>query len=514
MYNSTILGKITRGREAVFTRTSISVSFSHVPSMKLTIFSRLVIGYLAIFIFTLAVNVYAIIQLRHLESVTKSMLRVDNRFNDLEQKLTDLFLSALRYEKKFILIKDNVFYDYFLLAKKDYEIVLREMISIASTDRLKDLLTKLQKHSVYYRSIIDKEMMLIKSGKTYAQDSYEREKEESINEITLSLKKLRALNQQNTYNKIKELDEAEVNAIKVAMSMTVVSLVFLIIISIFITVNITKPLSTIKKKTREIASGDFECDLKLTSPPEIRELAQAFNSMCMKLKAVDKMKSDFFSLMSHELRTPLTSIKEGTNLLLEGLQKDKTADKQKRILQIITEESNRLIDLVNSLLDISRMEAGMTKYHFSRKDIAPLITKVIRELEPIAETRNISLGTGVAGALPIVFIDSERILQVLRNLIGNAIKFTPDGGSVLVRAASEEKGIRLSIEDTGIGIPEEDLTSIFFKFHQAILSGQGKIKGTGLGLSLVKHIVQAHGGKVWAESTEGKGSTFTFILPA
>jgi two-component system sensor histidine kinase GlrK len=295
--------------------------------------------------------------------------------------------------------------------------------------------------------------------------------------------------------------------------MTITSLVFVIIISTFITFHITRPLSLIEEKTRDIAKGDFKGDLKLQSPPEIKELAQAVNYMCKKLKEIDKMKSDFFSLMSHELRTPLTSIKEGTNLLIEGSQDGKVIDKQERILKIIAEESNRLIKLVNSLMDISRMEAGMMKYHFTKADMVSMIDKVIREMEPLAETKDITFKTKVSEVLPLLTIDVERILQVLRNLLGNAIKFTPNGGKVLVSAMPVDKGVKVSVEDSGVGIKKEELTSIFDKFQQAVLPSSSKTIGTGLGLSIVKYIIKAHGGKVWAESTLKKGSIFTFVLP-
>jgi two-component system sensor histidine kinase GlrK len=357
-------------------------------------------------------------------------------------------------------------------------------MSIAQTDEVKNLLLKIQEHKIHYQSEFAKEVKFVQLGQDYPREKYDQEKEKSINGITEGLKKLRTISQHVTYSKIRELDEAEASAINVALWMTITSLVFVVIISTFITVHITRPLSLIEKKTREIAKGDFKGDLKLQSPPEIKELAQAVNYMCTKLKEIDKMKSDFFSLMSHELRTPLTSIKEGTNLLIEGLQDGKVINKQERILKIIAEESNRLIKLVNSLMDIARMEAGMMKYHFTKADLMSMIDKVTREMEPLAETKNIKFKTNVSEGLPSLTIDVERILQVLRNLLGNAVKFTPKGGNVLVSAVFDEKGVKVTVKDTGIGIKKEDLTSIFDKFQQAILPNSSKTIGTGLGLSI------------------------------
>jgi two-component system sensor histidine kinase GlrK len=228
---------------------------------------------------------------------------------------------------------------------------------------------------------------------------------------------------------------------------------------------------------------------------------------------MDKMKSNFFSLMAHELRMPLASIKEGTNLLLKGIGEE-FKEKRKEVLTIIAEESNHLIDLVNSLLDLSKMEAGMVKLNFRTSDIRPLISRAASGMEPLAMAKNVRITMELPSDLPDVKMDEERILQTLKNLIGNAIKFTQTGGHVKISAKPVGKGMRVSVADTGPGIPKEDLNVIFDKFQQATMLSYSKIKGTGMGLAIVKHIISAHGGKVWVESQVGHGSTFIFSLPA
>jgi two-component system sensor histidine kinase GlrK len=481
--------------------------------MKLTIFSRLVVGYLAIFVLAMVVIIYAIAQLRQLENISHSILSVDIGVLTYGQKLSDILLSLIRYEKKFINDNDVELYDQFLLKKVDFDYNLSQVMMLADVPETKELLNNVEKNFQRYQSLFDIEVEFLKAGQEYPVDNYKREKELAVNGMLDNLKKLKTYSQSNTYAKIKKLGQAEVNASKVAIVMGLISLVVGTVISIFITINITKPLSEIKKRTDEIARGNFPDDLKLTSPPEITELANAFNIMCAKLKQIDKLKSDFFSLMSHELRTPLTTIKEGTNLMIEGLENGKATGKQKRLLTIISEESNRLINLVNSLLDLSKMEAGMMAYNFTATDIAVLINKVSREIEPLAETRNIKIHTDINNGSPLIKVDRDRMLHVLRNLIGNAVKFTPDGGHVQISSSPMEGGVNVSVEDTGAGIPGDSLSTIFNKYEQVTLGGSNKIKGTGLGLSIVKHIIDAHGGKIWVESTLGQGSVFSFVLP-
>lgn len=480
--------------------------------MKLTIFSRLVIGYLAIFTLAMAVSIYAIAQLRQLENVSRSIRKIDNRLLYYEQELSDILMSLMRYEKKFIIIRDEGLYDLFVKTKADFEKNLGEVMTVADSERVRSLLDGVAQHYRRYQSLFDIEVGYLNAGQEYSSANYSQEKELAVNGIMDNLKELRTYSHYSTFMKINKFSEAEGNASKVAIVMGIISLFGGIVISIYITYNITKPLSAIKSKASEIAKGNFADDLKVSSPPEIIDLAIAINSMCAKLEATDKVKSDFFSLMSHELRTPLTTIKEGTNLMREGLNRGKWTDKQERLLAIISEESDRLINLVNSLLDLSKMEAGMMTYNFTRTDVTKLINQVAREIEPLAETKQIVIKTETKST-PLIKVDRDRILQVLRNLIGNAVKFSPEHSEVKVNSDTGDEGVNISVSDFGGGIPNESLSTIFNKYEQVMHKGSNKIKGTGLGLSIVKHIIDAHGGKIWVESTIGQGSVFTFVLP-
>jgi len=477
--------------------------------MRLTIFSKLVAGYLAIFILIITVSVYTAMQFQKLKVATDSILNVDNRTLSYNKRLIDAILSQVQYERKFLIIKDNTLYDQFVTAENDFDQNFNEMVAVSASVHTRSLLDVVKQSHQYYQSLFSKEVEFLRASQHYPKDWYTQEKEKAVNAIMDSLKELRTYSENSTYEKIKKLAEAGTSARKVAIVMTALSLIFGITISIFITRSITKPLAVLKDKTKQIARGNYESNLTLSSPPEIGELVRDFNFMCNKLRETDRMKSDFFSLMSHELRTPLTSIKEGTTLLLDGVGGE-TTEKQKRLLSIIAEESNRLIDLVNSSLDLSKMEAGMMTYTFVKSDIIPLIYKAVIEIEPIAKAKNIKTELNVMSRkLPFTNMDTERILQVLRNLIGNAVKFTPEGGQVKISAGHAEGSLIVSVSDKGPGIPTKDLVSIFDKFKTS-----KNHKGTGLGLAIVKNIITAHGGKVWAESKPGQGSTFTFVLPA
>ncbi|MBE0427539.1 MAG: HAMP domain-containing protein [Nitrospirae bacterium] len=458
-------------------------------------------------------SIYVAEKFQNLKEITGSILTINEKMSSFHKKLVDAFLSQVRYERKFLVLKDKTLYEHFIMAKNDFDQYYNGLVSLTDSHQMKNLLENIRQSHDHYEEVFSKEIELLRDGQSYPEDLYMQEKEKAINETMDGLKEIKTYTENRTYEKIKQLGEAGADARRVALIMTVSYLIFGIAVSIFITRSITRPLKIMRKKTSEVAAGNYSGNLSLTSPPEIGKLAKDFNFMCNKLKEIDKLKSDFLSFMSHELRTPLTSIKEGSTLLLEGVGGEVT-EKQKRLLTIIREETDRLIGLVNSLLDLSKMEAGMMTYNYAYEDISHLINKAVIALEPISESKDIRLEREIENDLQRVKIDSDRILQVLRNLLGNAVKFTPKGGHIKISARAIDKAVEVSVSDTGIGIPKENLHTIFNKFQQASNKSPDIVKGTGLGLAIVKHIINAHGGKIWVESEPGHGSTFTFVLSA
>jgi signal transduction histidine kinase len=479
-------------------------------NVKLSILFRLFLGYFFLLVLAAGMSVYAIVQLGRVTDVTRSIILVDNTLLSLSKDLTDALLSETRYEKKYLIDQDQALYEGFLKSKGQFEHFLREARLLSDSTAVRDTLNNVADLHLTYYALFQDETEYLKDGQHYTKAWYTKEKERAVNAAIEELIKIRLLSQQSVFDKVKKLSEAGTSAQAIAMAVSAALLLFGMLLAVLITKSITRPLTVMQKKTRDIADGVFEADLKLPSPPEIGALAQAFNTMCSKLKEVDKMKSDFFALMSHELRTPLTAIKEGTNLFLEGKGGEVT-DKQTKLLTIISEESNRLIGLVNSVLDLSKLESGMLTFNFVKAELSPLITRVMNEVGALAEAKRITINRDVP-ELPSLSMDTERMLQVLRNLIGNALKFTPRGGTVSITAHREEKAVIVCVTDTGPGIPKEHIAAIFDKFRQ--VPGAGRLQGTGLGLAIVKHIIQTHGGTVWVQSEVGIGSTFTFQLPA
>jgi two-component system sensor histidine kinase GlrK len=388
-----------------------------------------------------------------------------------------------------------------------------EMMSIADSPQTRIYLNNIKETYQKYQSLAHEDFKYLTTINSLSPQEFSQEKEEATNSIIAELEKLETYTKQNTTDKIESLYEIGIKWRQMAIVMTGAFLIIGIIISILINRSITRPLSVLEKKTKEIGKGNFKGDLNLPSPPELAGLANAFNLMCRKLNELDKMKSDFFSSIAHELRTPLSTIKMGTGLLREGIEGPLT-EGQRNILDTFERESNRLIGLVNSLLDLSKMEAGMMSFNLKSQNISPLIHQAVEEIGPLIEAKKINLEVMAAERLSIINIDSDRILQVLRNIIGNAVKFTPERGRIKISARNVDHGVEVSIADTGPGISTGDLITIFEKFQQTKTGRSVSVGGTGLGLAIAKQIITLHGGKIWAESNLGHGSTFIFVLPA
>jgi PAS domain S-box-containing protein len=233
-----------------------------------------------------------------------------------------------------------------------------------------------------------------------------------------------------------------------------------------------------------------------------------------KQRELERMKASFVASVSHELRTPLVAMEKSISLILNKTTGPITSD-QEQFLSIAERNLKRLAILINDLLDLSKLEAGKMILKRQPSSLEKIITESIDGLDSWAKTRAIKIDCRIQEVLPEVNIDPDRIIQVLNNLIGNAIKYTPDNGSITVECLlkKEKDEIEISITDTGIGIDKENLPKVFDKFYQIREKASSDMGGTGIGLSIAREIMELHGGKIWVESEKGHGSKFTFTLP-
>jgi two-component system sensor histidine kinase GlrK len=283
-----------------------------------------------------------------------------------------------------------------------------------------------------------------------------------------------------------------------------------LIVPLIIYRSITNDLTSIRAGIKHIAQGDFSYKIPLDSTDELGMLADSFNNMAIRLKELDDMKSEFISIVSHELKTPLTSMKEAANLLMEGVGGD-LDEKQKRLISIMEQGINRLLQTIGELLEMSKLESGIVQLQMEMHEINDIVAGFISEIKPYADTKGVNIHVRYLQKGCMVILDKNKILQVLTNLTHNAIKYSHEGSRVDVRIKNPDDYITVEIEDHGKGIPQEDIPLIFEKFYQSKTT-RGH-SGIGLGLAISKSIVDAHGGRIYAKSSVGKGSVFTFSLP-
>jgi histidine kinase len=274
--------------------------------------------------------------------------------------------------------------------------------------------------------------------------------------------------------------------------------------------SVVAPVLAMSDATQRIADGRYDERVQVDGNDELSQLAARFNQMAEKLDQVEAMRRRLIGDVSHELRTPLTAIKGSMEGLMDGVlpANDET-------YQQIHAEADRLNHLVDDLQELSRVEAGAYELDFRSLDVSSLVQTVTKRLSSKAQSKSISLGFELAPDLPPIFADEDRSIQILTNLTGNALQYTPEGGNVIISAKQTNDYVQFSVHDTGVGISTEHLSHIFDRFYRVDKSRSRQSGGgSGIGLTIARALVEAHSGRIWAESEgEGKGSVLSFTLP-
>jgi signal transduction histidine kinase len=283
-----------------------------------------------------------------------------------------------------------------------------------------------------------------------------------------------------------------------------------VVLSLFFSRRVVAPLRAMTAASQRIADGHYDERVLVMGTDELAQLAARFNQMAVKLEQVESMRRRLIGDVSHELRTPLTAIKGSMEGLIDGILPPEAATYEQ-----IHAEADRLNHLVDDLQELSRVEAGAYELDLRPVNIASVLQIVTKRLAPQFEARKISLDLRLAPALPLVRADEDRAVQVLTNLAGNALQYTPEGGRVSISAERFDDEIRISVRDTGIGIPPEHLGHVFDRFYRVDKSRSRQAGGgSGIGLTIARALVEAQHGRLWAESDgEGRGTTLAFTLP-
>lgn len=322
----------------------------------------------------------------------------------------------------------------------------------------------------------------------------------------------------NGWTLLTEIDENEVFEGLEKLKLNILLLAFAVIFGVsilgyFLASGISNPIKELSGVAKKIGEGDFSQRANIKSKDEIGRLASAFNEMAEKLKEVDRAKSEFVSLASHQLRTPPSAIKWFVEMLLNEKAGKITDERQKKYLQEIAYNNKRMIDLVNQFLNVSRVELGTFAIEPRPLDISNIAEEALEEFAPQIAKKELNVAKEYDKNMPLVNTDPTLLRIVFQNLISNAVKYTPDKGTIWLTIKKETDNFFIKVADNGYGVPKKQQPKIFTKLFRADNAREIDPDGTGLGLYIVKSIVKEMGGAIRFESEENKGSAFYVILP-
>jgi signal transduction histidine kinase len=450
-------------------------------------------------ILVLYVNVQQILK------TSEDMVNRNYKISSASKKMIENLFNMEENEKKFRVLGKKDYLDYYVASKIQLRADLSEILLLESTG---------MSISPFWHEIYESYLGFA----PLEEETDEGSEIGWIPETTLTewiqkISSARAENERDVEAATRELNRRGQMAVRSGLIGLGLSVVVGLLASLFLARSMVRPLRELRKGIKSIAQESFTEPILIRSDDEFGQLASAFNDMTMRLKEEERMRSDFISMLSHEIRTPLTSIRESVNLIAEEVM-GPVSGRQEKFLKIASSEIGRICELLNHLMQVSRLESGVIKVQPCPLEPSSFVHGFLQHLNPMAEAKGIDLQANIPSGIPKIMGDATHLQQVLLNLIGNAIKFSPSGSRVVTRVelAADRTSLRFSISDHGPGIPEEEQSLIFNKYYR-VKNVRNHMDGVGLGLSISKHIVEAHGGKIWVNSRIGEGSTFGFTIP-
>ena len=494
--------------------------------MKIT--TRIISGYGLFIAVLLGLVIYQAITINRMQAISKTLSEINfHNILHCSQALRDLDLVA-EYTEKSFRVQDPAYMDKLQESQKDFQKSLAELILHASAGEEQDEVRRLSDQWDSYNA----DLGLLQQSPSETRNALPLNLQEDLERLYTQTTSVYQTSLRSMSAKVERSRKTADTAVLVLWSATFAALAISILVSLLIIRSIAKPLAYLTEGTRAIADGKFFYRLDTTRNDEFSQLAKDFNTMTLRLNELDELKKDFVSHVSHELKSPLASMRETIQLLLEQIP-GPLSEKQKRLLELNLQSGTRLTSMISNLLDLSKSEAGVMEYELKSQDLVPLVRNAIAELEIQAHEKQIQIRAEFPEKPLPVECDPDRTVQVILNLVGNAVKFSPRHADVLVRVEKVERipeGVPerwrhlitaagrkdyfglVTVADSGPGIPDSDKEKVFEKFHQVKQRKKIASQGVGLGLSICQTIIQAHRGAVWVEDNPGRGSRFMVLL--
>ena len=459
------------------------------------------------------VNLYALFQLRQLTALSANMVTLHYPAIESAKHLLTVLYAQLNSEKKYLVVRDATFLRHFDEEVEEFHRGLQTLEAQELTSKGNQLLKDIKRMQQERLTMLHEKLENKGSTSALPPGSYESRRDILMDHISATLQQFIEMHETGISVGVSRSRESSAQAEAVTEQLVLLALVFGITLAGFASYTILRPLRQLQSHIKQIGQGNFRTSLNIRAPSELRDLVDAVNRMGTKLQELDDMKEEFLAHVSHELRTPMASIQEGTHLLLDEIP-GPLSQEQRTTLRIMADSSRRLITLISTILDLSKMNAGMMEYRIVPTDIKRVADMSVNKVQLLADAKHVQLLLEAPGQQVWVKADVFRIEQVLDNLLSNALKFSSEGGivKVVMKPDPSVGTLEVSVTDGGPGIQPEDLPYIFERFYQGRTKAKQAAPGSGLGLALAKNVVEAHGGRIWIESEAKKGTTVRFTL--
>lgn len=478
----------------------------------MTVRTRLMLTWAAIVGLFLLTSLYAVARLTDLRGIAEDLQGHDATASLMLGRLQTSLAELDRYLRSYVALEgddpelsENVFNT---LATANAS--LTRLGQAGYPDAARQASVRLSALEDASRSIVS----MVESGRSEDATRYLETVKEALSQSQLALDNLATEIDRRGEARVARAQQMSAAASTTTMVALAIAFIIALALGVWTTRVMTRPLREVQTSMARVADGEFivPAHLPYARSDEIGDLARSFRTMTGRLADLDRMKAEFISVASHELKTPINVIGGYAELLEDGVY-GPVSDHQREALDSIQDQTRTLADLVNQILDISRIEAGGFRVEKTDVQSRELLQAVRRMFDPLAKQKRIDLTVEVDDAFPrLIHADPDRLRnEVLGNLLSNAFKFTPENGSIHISARVAPNGdLILEVRDTGSGIPEEQLSYIFEKYYQ--VSGESRMKGSGLGLAIAREIVEAHSGRIDATSAPGEGTTFTMTF--
>jgi len=465
------------------------------------------LGFGAIIVIMIIASTYILLKLNDVSNSAETTLTANVKAVDLAKQLQDILHDENVDAQKYLISHDETYFSLFIASSRRFDSYLDLLLHAQSDEAWRTLIKNMRRtHEAFVAGV--QNLRNLQNSK----DNLERNnlKVDSVETLNRSLDHLININRGSIENAMSKIKATTTRSAQIALLLIIGTVLVAVSAAFIITRTITRPIDELIRGTQQIARGNFK-QVQVSSNDEIALLVDAVNDMSNKIKDINELRTHMMQQISHELQTPLQVMLSGHDILKNQCSGLLNAE-QVQMLDSIRRGIIKLSSFSRQYLDLAKIDSGMMKYHMVWTDLLQIVEPLVKDAKLIAEPKNVTVEMSSLPA-PKVRVDSKKVSIVVSNLLSNAIKYTRNNGKVRVKVGPCPLGAQVKIQDSGIGISQEELPKIFTKFYQAGNTGRIKSRGTGVGLALVKAFAEGHGGRVYAESTVDRGSTFTVELP-